>query len=789
MPAFSIRSLFPNANANNRSPRGLWATASFELILLAIVWLGLGVVYLSAHYGQSNKAQRYQLEADSYTAGVQKSTLLATACGATAISDINAGLSKTITEQGTSGFNLAQLCPIIANNPQQANGQAISQFSQIEQALAKAWQQQKTVQRRDKLIQNETEIQLGNDGLHSRQDWLNLNDSGQLDSLNQLQALNKAVFDLTSLSTNADNRNANPSQLDTATFKALTNGIAVDKANFATALLAVADGNRRFAFSKLFASQPQLATLFNQATDDVAGVYEANINQIKAQQALQLLPVFGDLRALGLLPQVLMWSLATWLLLMLSRQKGVQSRHPLLLLPMAMTVWGLVITLVSHDIILPLKFGLAVFCVGVLLTALGLFLPRQKMENWLPDNREVLSSPWLFALFVAFTTFGLLILVDLSSRSYLSLRYLFLAHFKDLFWAYVLVSLARPMAQLVSGGLKWLVASTLLQAIWGNQPSQVKKGRIWLVVMALGYLGLAGLFRHDSAKIAELGKMWLMVFLALFLAINQRALINNLFFKSKKMTALLLFALLLPVMALGIANEKGTILVMLFVMTFLVGVALSNRIFQMGGRGYILGVLSSTAMLLALMMVLVNLSGFDDRTAERVSTWMNPFASSNDQMAILHWFRESTPVLGFGFGDVPWCGYHLSGCQGVPLQMQSDYTITSVMAVLGMGASVVFIAVYVAWLVLMANRQLAFAGEQVKSRLLSGSYLLLAWVILVWVVITIFQAIVTISGNLGMLPLTGVTLPFLSYGTSSLWFNSVMLGLALFQPKLVVKRD
>ena len=187
-----------------------------------------------------------------------------------------------------------------------------------------------------------------------------------------------------------------------------------------------------------------------------------------------------------------------------------------------------------------------------------------------------------------------------------------------------------------------------------------------------------------------------------------------------------------------------------------------------------------------LMMVLVNLSGFDDRTAERVNAWVNPFVATNDQMAILHWFRESVPLLGYGFGDIPWCGYRLAGCQGVPLQMQSDYTITSVMAVTGMGASVVLMAVYFGWLSLIASRQMAYASEQIKSRVLSGGYFLLAWVILLWVVLTVFQALVTISGNLGILPLTGVTLPFLSYGTSNLWLNTIMLSLALFQPKLML---
>ena len=66
--------------------------------------------------------------------------------------------------------------------------------------------------------------------------------------------------------------------------------------------------------------------------------------------------------------------------------------------------------------------------------------------------------------------------------------------------------------------------------------------------------------------------------------------------------------------------------------------------------------------------------------------------------------------------------------------------------------------VYFAWLVLIARQQMAFASEQMKSRLLSGGYFLLAWVILLWVVITVFQ----VRHHFRNLEFTahGVTLPF-----------------------------
>jgi peptidoglycan glycosyltransferase len=41
------------------------------------------------------------------------------------------------------------------------------------------------------------------------------------------------------------------------------------------------------------------------------------------------------------------------------------------------------------------------------------------------------------------------------------------------------------------------------------------------------------------------------------------------------------------------------------------------------------------------------------------------------------------------------------------------------------------------------------------------------------------QALVIIGGNLRLMPLTGVTLPFMSYGGSSLLANFVAIGLLL----------
>ena len=48
-----------------------------------------------------------------------------------------------------------------------------------------------------------------------------------------------------------------------------------------------------------------------------------------------------------------------------------------------------------------------------------------------------------------------------------------------------------------------------------------------------------------------------------------------------------------------------------------------------------------------------------------------------------------------------------------------------------------------------------------------------------WVVLSLCQLAVTVAGNLAVLPLTGVTFPFVSFGMTSLLVNLAFLALCL----------
>jgi hypothetical protein len=56
---------------------------------------------------------------------------------------------------------------------------------------------------------------------------------------------------------------------------------------------------------------------------------------------------------------------------------------------------------------------------------------------------------------------------------------------------------------------------------------------------------------------------------------------------------------------------------------------------------------------------------------------------------------------------------------------------------------------------------------------------LLSWLAVAWVVMASCQLAVTVAGNLAVLPLTGVTFPFVSFGMTSLVLNLAFLALCL----------
>ena len=198
-----------------------------------------------------------------------------------------------------------------------------------------------------------------------------------------------------------------------------------------------------------------------------------------------------------------------------------------------------------------------------------------------------------------------------------------------------------------------------------------------------------------------------------------------------------------------------------------------------------MGVLCAGVWVYGLTYALYALPAPVARIAERLASVRSPFSASNDQLAIITWFQESAPSGGYGIGAVPWCGeIALAACRGVPRQIQSDYIYTALVGVYGKATAVALVAVLACWLVrVVIHHGRATRGVVVLASAAATQQAWLSWIAVCWVGLTLAQLAITVAGNLGWLPLTGITFPFVSFGAWSLLANTFFLSLAINLPR------
>jgi cell division protein FtsW len=120
-------------------------------------------------------------------------------------------------------------------------------------------------------------------------------------------------------------------------------------------------------------------------------------------------------------------------------------------------------------------------------------------------------------------------------------------------------------------------------------------------------------------------------------------------------------------------------------------------------------------------------------------------------------------VLGTGLGaGLPEVG----SVPAIPA-IHTDFVFAALAEELGMLGAVAILALYA----VIAERGLriaATAADDFRALLALGLTLVI-----------VIQAALIVGGNLKLIPLTGITLPFVSYGGSSLLANAIVVGLLL----------
>lgn len=486
------------------------------------------------------------------------------------------------------------------------------------------------------------------------------------------------------------------------------------------------------------------------------------------------------------------WALLTWLLVSLARPTQRPARY----LAVALAVWaavGAASRLALPGTGLPVPWWIwAVLAATGAVVAVGDRLPLlRSLLGPSPAQRNV--SFVTLPMFVLFMGMGWWVVFDLAMNGHYRNRYIALSQALPIFGAFVLVSLTPALAHGV--GRVWvawasLVTNALRPKVGGPLRGWLRPVLIWMVYLVV-MVGLALLTRNWRQFTGDAFRFWLLLGVSWFFMLRAAR------WSQPEGTgwpgqALLLLPLLVHLVAVVLAflitDDLGPLLVVLFAGAVYTGGFVAQGILARGTSWLpALGLGAGAAALVAGLLVggLFVFSklpiGPAHRVAERVESVLSPFSAENDQLAHVLWFRQHIPSAGYGLGAVPWCGtLPAANCQGMPAQTQSDYTFTAVQGVVGPPAAGALLAGYLVWLGLLAVRQAA----QTRGTLNPGSpgateAAWLAWLAVCWAVLTVVQTGVTVMGNLGALPLTGVTWPFVSFGSWSMLLNAFVLGLVM----------
>jgi cell division protein FtsW (lipid II flippase) len=407
-----------------------------------------------------------------------------------------------------------------------------------------------------------------------------------------------------------------------------------------------------------------------------------------------------------------------------------------------------------------------------------------------------LSSRIGYAGFVLASGLGWLLLLDLSANGHPGNRYLALYHQGHLWLGMLVLSvllfLRRPLAR----ELGWLLsvigegarAATRRLGTWGAAALVVAGA---LAAVAGFGLALANMRQLTS----ELGRVWLIVGAAWFFFLRAGPLTERLAQRGGAGLSFwryawpMLFVVAVLVLAMLVTRDMGPLLIAGYGAGAFLAATVAmwwHRRTAQRAPAFMLAVGVFALWIGGVTAALFEAGSVDSLTATRLESVAAPFASTNDQLALVAWFQRAAPADGFGLGAVPWCGQAAGGgCSGVPAQIHSDYTFTAIVGAFGMLAAWTAVLGCAVWLHrLIRHHGRVTRGEPRLLRDGAGGHGLdgqafLSWIAVAWVVLTSCQLAVTVAGNVAVLPLTGVTFPFVSFGMTSLLVNLAFLALCL----------
>jgi peptidoglycan glycosyltransferase len=293
----------------------------------------------------------------------------------------------------------------------------------------------------------------------------------------------------------------------------------------------------------------------------------------------------------------------------------------------------------------------------------------------------------------------------------------------------------------------WGLAAALLLVVTFLFGTEINDARLWIVVGPFGF------------QPSEAIKVMLVVFLAGYLAENRAVLaggslrLGPLALPPLPYLAPMLIVFAAVMLVVVVSRDLGTALMFFGIFLTMLFVATGRRAYVLFGM--VLFVAGATVAYLIFPHVQV-----------RIDAWLDPWADPSDSgyqaIQALYAFARGG-LLGEGLGQgLP----AINGQLPIPA-VHTDMIFAAIGEELGLVGGVALLGLVA--VVMARGLRIAIVARDDFSTMLAAG--LTAGLVL--------QSLIIIGGNLKVVPLTGITLPFVSYGGSSLLASFVVVGLLL----------
>lgn len=346
-------------------------------------------------------------------------------------------------------------------------------------------------------------------------------------------------------------------------------------------------------------------------------------------------------------------------------------------------------------------------------------------------------SPWLLPFSFFFASVGLVEIARLKPILFIpQLRWLLIGMAAFL----VVLRCGRSIVELTSYQYMLGLSCLVLLALPLLFGTEIGGSRNWLVLGPV------------QVQPSEFSKILLVLFLSAYLADHEEVLTSAkhrfLLFRLPplRFIAPLLCIWGMAILMFVVARDLGSALLFF-------GIAVFMTYMATGSRSYVFIALLVFVAAAAVSYVLFG------HVRVRFDIWLNPWADPNGMA-----YQVVQSLFAFGSGGVWGTGF-AHGHPGLIPEVHTDFIFAAIAEELGLIGSLTLLLGYAVFFLI--GIRTALSGETMERILLSAGVS----------VVFLLQAFIIMAGVTKFLPLTGITLPFVSYGGSSMVSSYLLLGL------------